>query len=223
MRYTVGMDGTWRHIQAIARMLTRDYTDAVFIGGVAVSAHAGRLGARFQEASHDADLYLSLVGKAALRDRYEVRRNAHLGKDSASIEGEDVDLYVEHQHPLGVTFDAVVAHAEEIDGVRVAALEHLLVLKLDAAQDRMGSGKGEKDVRDVARIVALLDKPRKDVLADYLTSERSTTLKQIMSRRDLPQLLGLNPYEGSRFGTTLDAHTKDIQRLMGRELNGPHL
>ncbi len=214
------MDENWKHLQTIARNLTTDYADAIFIGGIAVSAHAGRLGARFQEASHDADLYISLVGKAALRDRYEVRRNSNLGKDSAVIEGEDVDLYVEHQHPLGVPFDAIVAHAEVIDGIRVAALEHLLVLKLDAAQNRMGSGKGEKDVRDVARIVALLEKPRKDVLSDYMTGERSKTLRKIMGRPDLPHLLGLNRHEGSRFTATLNAHTKAIQGLRGRGLNG---
>ncbi len=214
------MDENWKHLQAIARKLTADYADAIFIGGIAVSAHAGRLGARFQEASHDADLYISLVGKAALRDRYEVRRDSNLGKDSAVIEGEDVDLYVEHQHPLGVPFDAIAAHAQDINGIRVAALEHLLVLKLDAAQDRMGSGKGEKDVRDVARIVALLEKPRKGVLSDYMTGERSKTLKKIMGRPDLPRLLGLNRHEGSRFGATLNAHTKAIQGLTRPGLNG---
>ncbi len=214
------MDQNWKHLQAIARKLSADYADAVFIGGIAVSAHAGRLGARFQEASHDADLYISLVDKAALRDRYEVRRNSNLGKDSVLIEGEDVDLYVEHQHPLGVPFGAIVAYAQEIDGVRVAALEHLLVLKLDAARDRMGSGKGEKDVRDLARIVALLDAPRKDVLLNYMTEERLETLTKSMSRHDLSRLLGLNPHDGSRFEATLKAHTKALQSLNGSNPNG---
>lgn len=127
--------------------------------------------------------------------------------------GEDVDVYVEHQLPLGVPFDLAIAHAEEIDGIRVVALEHLLVLKLDAAQDRIGSGKGEKDVRDIARIVALLDSPRKTVLSNYMTEQRSKTLSQIMSRADLPAILGLNAHDRSRFRITLNEHAEAIQGL----------
>lgn len=217
------MDENWEHLKAIARNLTTEYADAVFIGGIAVATHAGRLGAHFQETSHDADLYLSLVAKSALRDRYEVRRNPNIGKDSALIEGEDVDVYVEHQHPLGIPFDLAIAHAEEIDGIRVAALEHLLVLKLDAAQARIGSGKGEKDVRDIARIVALLDNPRKTVLSNYMTEQRSKTLAQIMSRPDLPTILGLNAHDGSRFRTTLNEHTEAIQGLAKAGRRAPSL
>lgn len=208
------MDETWAHLQQIARDLTAEYPDAVFIGGIAVSAHSSRLGSRFQESSHDADLYLSIQGKAEMRDRYEVRRMPHLGKDSVLIEGEDIDLYVEHQHPLGVSYAAIYSASEEIGGIRVASLEHLLILKLDAAKNRWGSSKGEKDVRDLARVVALTGHPRESLLKPFYSTDRMGTLDRIMQRQDLPALLGLNAFEGSRFQAKLDANFKGITRGM---------
>ena len=206
----MGETDHWDHLLNVTRRVTADYADAVFIGGIAVWVYANALGEGFKEASHDADMYLSLTGKAALRDRYEVRRNPNLGKDSALIEGEDVDIYVEHQHPLGIPYDAVAAHAIESEGVRVAALEHLLILKLDAAQDRIGTGKGEKDVRDLARIVALLDEPRSALLKPYMNEQRKSAMDRIAGRPDLAQILGLNPHEGSRFRAKLNRNLEAI-------------
>ncbi|MDP1830499.1 MAG: hypothetical protein Q8K67_00430 [Geothrix sp.] len=206
------MDETWEHLLHISRTLTSEYGDAVFIGGVAVSCHASRLGPNFQESSHDADLYLSLAGKAAMRDRHEVWHNPKLQKDSALIEGEELDIYVERQHSLGVQYPEIFAASEEIEGIRVAALEHLLILKLDAAKSRWGSGKGDKDVRDLARIVALLDKPEHEWLAPHLNAVRLETLDRAMGRNDLPRLLGLNHHEGGKFRAWLDMNLVKIAR-----------
>lgn len=209
--YGEQMDENWENLQRISRRLSEDFPDAVFIGGVAVSAHARILGERFQESSHDIDLYLSLQGKSAMRDLYEMSRNEKLGKHSALIEGEDVDIYVERQHPLGVPYDAVFSGSQMVGGIRAAALEHLLVLKLDAARNRWGTGKGEKDVRDLTRIVALLDRPAPELLAPYLGAERVETLDRLMKREDLPKILGLNVHEGSKFRLGLDRNTKGIK------------
>jgi hypothetical protein len=207
------MENNWDHILDISRFITSEYGDAVFIGGVAVSCHASRLGSRFQESSHDGDFYISLMGKAAMRDRYEVRRNnTNIIKDSVLIEGEELDVYVEHQHSLGIQFPEIFAASEVIEGIRVAALEHLLILKLDAAKDRWGTGKGEKDVRDLARIVALLDRPKHVLLAPFLSPIRMETLGRALGRSDLVQLMGLNPHEGSKFRAQLDSNLKNISR-----------
>lgn len=204
------MDENWDHIQQISRNLTEDYSGAVFIGGVAVAAHASRLGSAFLESSHDGDLYLSLQGKFEMRDRFVMHHNKRLNKDSVTIEGEDLDVYVEHNNSLGIDYAELFASSEDIDGIRVAALEHLLVLKLDAAMDRQGTPKGEKDIRDIARIVALLDHPREPLLAKHMTEDRSDLLNQVMKRRDLAARLGLNPHEGKKFTTLLDANYKAI-------------
>lgn len=205
----------WAHLKSIAKRISQEFPDAVFIGGLATYFHAFSLGEEFREASHDADLYLSLAGKSELRDRYEVRRstNRNLVKDSVLIEGEDLDLYVEHQHNLGIPYANVFAHSEMSTGVRVAALEHLFLLKLDAARDRWGTGKGQKDVRDVAKIVALLSEPRKSLLKPYYLDERDETLTRIGIRRDLPELLGLETVQGSHFRKKIDAHIKKIRKV----------
>ncbi len=206
------MDNNWNHLLEISRSVTSEYGDAVFIGGVAVSCHASRLGSRFQESSHDADFYLSLMGKSALRDRYEVRHNSNLNKDSVLIEGEDLDVYVERQHSLGIQFPEIFAASEIIEGIRVAALEHLLILKLDAAKDRRGTAKGDKDVRDIARVVALLDQPQHEMLAPYLNPVRMETLESTLGRHDLARLMGLNSFEGSKFRVQLDVNLRNIGR-----------
>lgn len=206
------MENTWDHLLDISRSLTSEYGDAVFIGGVAVSCHASRLGSRYQESSHDADFFLSFVGKAAMRDRYEVRHNPNLNKDSVLVEGEDLDVYVDRQHSLGIQYPEIFASSEVIEGIRVAALEHLLILKLDAAKSRWGTAKGDKDVRDLARIVALLDHPKHEMLAPYLSSVRIETLGRALGRHDLAPLMGLNPHEGSKFRVQLDANLKNIAR-----------
>jgi len=202
----------WQRLKGIAQDITSRYSDAVFIGGIAVYYHAFVLGHEFQEASHDADLYLSLTGKSELRDEYEVRRNERLNKDSVLINGEDVDLYVEHQHNLGVPYDVVFAYAQMTNGVRVASLEHLLILKLDAAKNRYASAKGDKDIRDVVKLIALLEEPRRDLLKPFYTLDRAETFERVLNRKDLNRVLGLNSFEANRFLTKVKRHGASISR-----------
>jgi len=209
------VDQHWDHLATLARRITRDFPDAVFIGGVAVAQHATRHNPALFESSHDADLYLSLAGKSEMRDRYEVSRNERLGKDSALIEGEDFDLYIERQHRLAVTYEEVFGYAEEVDGVRVAALEHLLVLKLDAARDRWNSAKGEKDVRDLARIVTLLRSPRVALLKPHLGEERLTVLRDVARQGDVFERMGINAHDAGRFRRLLKDHLAQIVRIQG--------
>jgi hypothetical protein len=215
------MELGWDELIKIAKDLTSDYPDVVFIGGAAVSTHAGLLGKRFQESSHDIDFYLSLTGKAAMRNRFEMRSDPRLQKDSANIGGQDADIYVERQHGLAVPYAEVYAHSEEIDGIRVACLEHLLVLKLDAAWDRRGSAKGEKDMRDLACIMALMNTPHSKRLGPYLTDQRVEALEWAMGRKDLTRLLGLNPHEGSRFREGLDQNMDKVRRLYEGSVGAP--
>ena len=200
------LQDAWQHIQSLALRLSTEFQDAVFIGGVAVYYHAARLDSRIAESSHDGDLYLSLLGKSTMRDRYEMQRNERLGKDSVLIEGEDFDVYVERQHSLAVPYNDVIAYAETIAGVRVAALEHLLILKLDAALNRRGSGKGEKDERDITRILALLDAPKPVLLRPFVSAKRREMLDAVIRRRDIFTRMGLNDHEASRLRNVVAAN-----------------
>jgi len=193
----------WEHIEALAARISAEFPDAVFIGGVAVYYHAQHLGPAFAETSHDADFCLSIAGKAEMRDRYEMVRNERLGKDSLILEGEDLDVYVEHQNRLAVPYAAIRGYAQEIKGVRVAALEHLLALKLDAAIDRQGTAKGDKDLRDLIRITALLASPRRELVEPYLSDERLHVLRLIERRAALYTDMGFNAHQASRVQRTV--------------------
>ncbi|TAM74372.1 hypothetical protein EPN44_11145 [bacterium] len=214
------MGQDWERLQTLVRHVSTEFPDAVFIGGIAVAQHAKQFNPALEESSHDADLYISLAGKNEMRDRYEVARNERLGKDSVLIDGEDFDLYVERQHRLAIPYDEIAAHSQEVDGIRVAALEHLLILKLDAAGDRWGSAKGEKDLRDLARIVSLMRAPREALLAPHLDERRLGLLGDLGRRRDIFQRMGLNAHEGSRLRRTFDEHLARIRRFGGHELGG---
>ncbi len=66
-----------------------------------------------------------------------------------------------------------------IDGFRVACSEHWLALKLEAFKDRQGSPKGEKDARDLIRILLTIDKPVQEILFLYLDEENRKILRDI--------------------------------------------
>lgn len=146
----------------------------VFIGGVAVYLHAraGHVPENWIEFSHDGDLYISLSDFGDLRDYEEVVANRRLTKHQFIKNGIDFDVYLEHNNGLRVTYSDVRAHSVVIEQVRVASLEHLLLLKLDAYADRRGSAKGRKDERDLVRITHLMAapyRPQRKQLKPYLT------------------------------------------------------
>jgi hypothetical protein len=188
----------WAYLQALAKRVGDEFPDAVFIGGMAVFVHAERLGSRWQEGSHDVDCYLSMIGKSAMRDRYDIRYTPHLHKDSVRIEHEDFDVYTEHQHHLAISYEAAAAHSISVNGLRVASLEHLTMLKVDAALGRSGTEKGEKDQRDLLRILTLMTDPKGDLISLYLTPERQEVLQRVAERSDLLVTMGLNAHEASR-------------------------
>ena len=129
----------------------------VYIGGIAVYLHAinHEATAALAATTHDADLYISLADLSDLRDIEELTPNRRLRKHQLVKKGFEFDVYTERQANLRVPYDEVVAHSVVYDGVRVAALEHLLVLKLEAYRDRRSSAKGDKDAHDLVRIAAV--------------------------------------------------------------------
>lgn len=135
----------------------RLYDGVVFIGGIAVYLHAINHDATsaFAEATKDADFYISLSSLSDLREIEELTPNSRLSKHEFKRREFSFDVYAERQSRLPVPYDEVMAHAVEYDGVRVAALEDLLVLKLEAAVDRHASEHGRKDAKDVIRILLL--------------------------------------------------------------------
>lgn len=132
-----------------------------FIGGIAVYAYAkSRTETEALAAqSHDADFVISLSDYVDLRDLVALTPNRRLSKQQFTQGGFEFDVYVEGQASLLVPIDEVMASSEERSGLRVASIEHLLILKAAALQDRKGSSKGDKDEDDIVRILLVSDEP----------------------------------------------------------------
>lgn len=217
--YYEPMVDNWERLLQLASEITVDFPTSVFIGGVAVAVYANRIDPALKEVSHDADFYLSRQDKVAMRERFPMASNPRLAKDSVTIGGLDLDVYVEHAHGLAIPYDQVFAFSETLSDIRVAAPEHLLILKLDAALDRIGSDKGSKDLRDLGVLGLLLAKPRLDLLAPFLTEERMSLLARVATSGEV--FSGLNPHAASRLRTMLFKHLSTITDQ--KKINGYHL
>lgn len=126
----------------------------VYIGGIAVYLHSinHEKTSSLAESTHDADFYISFSDMADLRELEEVTPNRRLQKSQFIKNGFEFDIYTERLSSLIVPYDEVMAHSIQYDAMRVACLEHLWVLKLEAFRDRQNSAKGGKDARDLFRI-----------------------------------------------------------------------
>ena len=171
----------WEKIRKTFREFSEWFPDSlIVIGGVAVYLRSvDKLKQSFLEYSHDGDFYLSLVAYSELRDLEIVTGSPRLKKHQLIKNGVDFDIYVERNNNLVVPFEEAFRFSTIIDGFRVACSEHLLALKLEAFKDRQGSPKGEKDARDLIRIVLTIDKPVQEILSIYLDEENRKILRDI--------------------------------------------
>lgn len=155
----------------------------VYIGGIAVYLHAINHPAtrEFAEFTHDADFYISMADMSDLRDVEELTTNRRLTKHQLVKRGFEFDVYTEHHSALVVPYSAVMAHAVKYENLRVAGLEHLFVLKLEAYRDRYASSKGQKDAKDLIRLAAVAQSRPFDpaVVAPYLGSEHIALLVRV--------------------------------------------
>lgn len=118
----------------------------VFIGGVAVYLHIDKdaLPPGFVEFSHDADPYFSLADFADLRDIEKVTANRRLNRHQIIRHGVEYDINLERHNSLAGPYSEARAHSVVLDGMRVACLEHLLLLKLDACGSRKDRRKAPR-------------------------------------------------------------------------------
>lgn len=156
----------------------------IYIGGIAVYLHSVNqpAAAHLAEATHDADFYISFADMADLRDIEEVTPNRRLHKSQIIKNGFEFDIYTERLSSLRVPYDMVAAHSWQYDGMRVACLEHLFVLKLEAYLDRQDSAKGGKDARDLMRIAVVagtLPSFDCDLVAPYLNDQHEELFERL--------------------------------------------
>jgi len=162
------------------------FSDGIaFIGGIAVYLHSiNREETReLAEFTHDGDFYISLADMADLRDIEEVVANRRLSKHQLIKHGFEFDIYTERHSALLVPYAQVIAHSVQYDALRVASLEHLLVLKLEAYRDRCSSSKGQKDAKDMIRLGLIASAQRKklttDLITPYLSEEHLKLIERI--------------------------------------------
>lgn len=87
-----------------------------------------------------------------LRDHEEVVPNPNRHKHQITLQGFEFDIYTERQSKLIVPYADIEKHAVSYGELKVACLEHVLPLKLEAYNNRRNSSKGMKDAKDIFRI-----------------------------------------------------------------------
>lgn len=194
----------------------------VFIGGIAVYAHMmdAEGGAQLAAMSHDGDLMIRLVDFSDLRDFEMLTPNRRLGKQQFVKNGFEFDVYVENQHDLAIPVDEAVAWSEIRHGIRVACLEHLLVLKMKAHEDRAGSAKGVKDEDDIARILFAASEWRKECLS-RLTDEMIATCGRIVAGDAPVRLMGGNLHRAKVLRSRIKASLEALKTAYSYDSSGP--
>jgi len=204
--------------------LARTFPDgAVFIGGIAVYMHAKNHTetAGFAETTHDADFYISLADMGDLRDMEEVTPNRRLSKHQLVKRGFEFDIYTERQSSLIVPYDAVVAESTVYGDMRVASLEHLLALKLEAFLDRKDSGKGDKDAKDLLRIAAVADRAgmrfRAALCAPYLRDDHLPLLDRVEKGPYAVAMARGNAVEAKKLRESFGRLSHQLVRALGQD------
>jgi hypothetical protein len=159
--------------------------EIVFIGGIAVYLHAARRRAAKlpPETTHDVDAALSLVAAGSMRDELEVVPNPRLKKAQVKIGEIDVDLYVEYQNGLRFDYQELAQYATTARKLKIAALGHLLLLKIDAYLARSTSARGAKDRRDIAKILVLLadaSKEQRDLVIGHAVTADLKVVAEVL-------------------------------------------
>jgi len=174
--------------------------DVIVIGGVAVYMHLVAAAVRELpvEYTHDADMYIAFAAWTDFRDQYEVVVNRRLGKHQTIIHGIEVDLYLERTHQLRVSYQDLAMAASTISNVRVASLEHLLLLKLSAFANRRGSAHGEKDQRDIVKLLVLLEHTKPYYVLAQADDEDMDLMDSILKSHAFMQLTAGNAHQASQ-------------------------
>jgi len=200
----------------LCTILSDGYPDAVFIGGVAVYLHLVKKsrGSLPPDVSHDADFMISFSYYGALKDAEEITPTARLAKHQMVVDNVEFDIYVERLHHLVVPYDAVAAHSTVIERIRVACLEHLLMLKLEAYLDRGHSSKGEKDRKDIVKVALLLGtKFQKTLIQPYLRDELILALRDIAKSSIFFEMNDNNAHAAKKARTAFSTFVSAISRL----------
>ena len=193
--------------------LSSDLPDVVFIGGVAVYLHlAEKASATIPlEASHDADFMISFSDYGVLKDEEELTSTPRLAKHQMIVDGVEFDVYVERLNRLVVPYDEVLAYSTVARQIRVAFLEHLLILKLEALLHRGHSSKGDKDRRDVVKIGLMLGRrTRPELVEPYMREDLADHLRDVAKSTIFFDLCSRNAHAAKKMRTSFAAFVSTV-------------
>jgi hypothetical protein len=213
-------DNGFADVLQAAQTLEDDCPGAVLIGGLAVYLHTQNRSLdslpvsreRLVEFSHDVDAYISIQDLGGLRDIFEVTANTRLHKHQVTVGSIESDLYVEHNNKLRVPYDELLAHASTYGNLRVAAIGHLLVLKLDAQDARIGTSKGDKDTRDLVKLAVLASDEDQKLLKPYLDPRSLARLQAVgASPKAFTLITRGNALEAKQLRTLFNSFVENLQ------------
>jgi hypothetical protein len=170
--------------KAVAKVVELTDGECIFIGGIAVYAYTQHSGMT-PEATDDIDASVTAVAGGTLRDREVVVKNKRLKKAQITVDSIEVDIYIEYQNDLRFQYSDLAMYADTASigqavNIKLASLPHLLLLKIDAWQARGSSEHGNKDRRDVAKILVLLGERNDQIELDlFIGSSAKSDLSAI--------------------------------------------
>ena len=170
--------------------------DFVLIGGWAVFLYTQSL------KSKDIDIIVDTATLGILKSNYDVIKNERLKKYEIKLEGFDVDIYLAHWSPLGLSASYIYENSISFEGFRVPKKEILFILKLLTYQQRKGSLKGKKDSLD---IISLLYKSEidftsvKHIIKEFQLNNVEKELTDLLNSMVEVKELGLNRKKYSDF------------------------
>jgi len=154
---------SWRELTSLRRRL-----DFVLIGGWAVYVYTKTL------KSKDIDIIVDYDQLPVLARSYDLTKNDRLKKYQAAKEEVEIDIYLPHYSRIGIPVEDLLKQAVNLEGFRVAEINHLLVLKIFSFSRRGNSTKGRKDLIDIVSLAAgtLIDWGKiKKVIGKYRLEE----------------------------------------------------
>lgn len=164
---------SWKLLQRIAKS-----HKFVLIGGWAAYLHT------HTQKSKDIDIVVDFEELRLLDAEFSLVKNERLRKYEIKQGEVDIDVYVPKFSRLSYAPEKLLGKHTVVEGIPVASVEQLLLLKLGAYGDRKGSVKGEKDAIDIVSLLvaAKFDKRRfESEAADSGVAEPLGTLKRIVS------------------------------------------
>ena len=135
--------------------------------------------------SKDVDIVVKgFDGLAALKRKFNLKKNDELRKYEIKMDEIDIDVYVPFFSRLAMPAEDIPEHVAAIQGFEAAKPEALLILKQGAEQDREHSVKGEKDRIDIVALLLYSELNIREylrLLKKYKLEHFFTRLKSIIS------------------------------------------